>query len=94
MAVTKTITEAMFQAMRTKKAFTANITPGDLRAAYFGGKLSQSDEVRNWLRTQTGITANIATNDLWRNFFISKAIVNRVSLTDMAVEYFATATLP
>lgn len=60
----------------------------DLRTAYYGGKVSQNDAIRAYLQSQLGNTSIQSLTDLWRLFFIFKGVTNRVSLGDMARDFF------
>lgn len=76
------------RALQIKTGQNATFSLADLRKAYYGGNVSQNDAVRAYLQAQTGLTAVQSIGDLWRQFFIGKGVVNQVSLTDMANQFF------
>lgn len=94
MAATLTLRSAMKQSLQAKESSTM-VSLGDLERAYFSSTpSSRNDGIRAFLQSQTGLTAVQSLGDLWRQYFLGKGIQNKVSLTDMANDYFTTQTLP
>lgn len=77
-------------ALGIKTGSTGAASLHDLRVLFFGptGSVSQRDSVRAYLQFQTGLTGVQSLSDLWRQFFLGKGVVNQVSLTDMANQFF------
>lgn len=88
--------QAEIQNLQNKEAATNNWSLNDLEKAYWTSQQrSRGDSIREFLRTNAGITTGAySLNDLWRAYFIVKGVANRVSLGDMAREYFGNQTLP
>lgn len=76
------------QALQTKTGLTNVSSLYDLRRAFYGGKVSTTDAIRAYLKSQLSITTPQSLSDLWRLFFISKSVTYRVNLNDMAKDFF------
>ena len=93
MTAFKTKRQAERDNLQTKDSLTSNFSLHDLRNAFYGNLQSPGDNIRNYLQGQTGLTHVQSLGDLWRQFFIGKGVTNRVSLTDMAVDFFTNTGL-
>lgn len=88
MAVTYYPITSERNALQTKLSSTT-LSLADLRHAFYGNG-AQSTVIRQYLMSQLGVTGYLATNDLWRSFFVSKGVSNQTSLSDMAKIFFNT----
>jgi hypothetical protein len=59
----------------------------DLRTAFYTGTGTETDRIRRFLQTETGLSTPYFS-ELWRAYFIARGVTNRSSLNDMARDFF------